>query len=342
MRIRSRAPLRLGIGGGGTDVAPYCDEFGGLVLNAAINRFCHVTLTPRRDGHLSLDAPDIEASWTGVAESVLEPSTGAPSLMRGVYNRIVKDFNAGEPISVDITSYADAPAGSGLGTSSSMVVALLAAFLDLIDVPLDNYALAQLAFDIERKDLGFAGGRQDQYAAAFGGINFMEFGSNEQTLVNQLRIDRHVELELESSLIIYFTGQSRDSATIIEQQKESVRPQQSERARAMHSLKDSARQMKEALQRGRMHDLARQLDESWKFKKRTSDKISTAEIDAVYNAALANGAYGGKVSGAGGGGFMMFIVDPTQREKLLKVLRNFGGNPQTCGIWHSGAETWRV
>lgn len=340
--VRSRAPLRLGLGGGGTDVPPYCDEFGGLVLNAAINRFCHVTVESRNDGVLMIHSADMGNLWEGPAPECLGPESGAPTLMRGVYNRIVKDYRDGEPMALSITSYADAPAGSGLGTSSSMVVALLAAFSELLSLPLGPYDLARLAYEIERVDLGLSGGRQDQYAAAFGGFNYMEFYAQERTLVNQLRLRRKTILELESSLVIYFTGVSRESAKIIEQQKASVKSHGGERFEAMHRLKDGAIKMKEALLLGRIADLARLLDESWQHKKRTSDDISSAHIDEIYEAALNAGALGGKVSGAGGGGFMVFLVDPIHRESLMSVLGDFNGEAELCNFWPEGVESWTI
>ncbi|WP_206340831.1 hypothetical protein [Marinicauda algicola] len=323
-------------------MSPYCDEFGGLVLNAAINRFCHVTIEPRQDGLLLLHSADMGNRWEGAAPEFLGPESGAPTLMRGVYNRIVKDYRDGEPMALSITSYADAPAGSGLGTSSSMVIALLAAFSELLSLPLGPYDLARLAYEIERVDLGLSGGRQDQYAAAFGGFNYMEFYAGEHTLVNQLRLRRRTVLELESSLVIYFTGVSRESARIIEQQKDSVKSHGGQRFEAMHRLKDGAIRMKEALLLGRISELARLLDESWQHKKQTSDKISTGHIDEIYEAAIKAGALGGKVSGAGGGGFMMFLVDPVCREAFIRVLSGYNGKAELCNFWPEGAESWTI
>lgn len=339
--IRARAPLRLGFGGGGTDVSPYCDEHGGVILNAAIAKYAHVTVARRDDGQLRLEATDIGEFWEGEATPTLEIN-GKLSLLKGVYNRMVRDFNGGEPLSVTVTTYADAPAGSGLGTSSSVAVALTEAFRFWLNAPLGSYELAHLAYEIERLDLGLAGGRQDQYSAAFGGINFMEFYENDRVLINPLRVPEKIVQELESCLVTYYTGASRESANIIKEQSSRMTSKDAQSLDALHQLKRDAFSMKEALLRGEIEAMARTLGHSWEQKKRTAASVATAEIDKVYQAAMEAGAIGGKVSGAGGGGFMMFLIDPTRREHLLAELRRQGGHASTCSISHQGVSAWRI
>lgn len=341
--VRSRAPLRIGLGGGGTDVAPYSETFGGVVLNATIDLYANVTIEPREDGLVELRAPDRGAIWSGPATLPLPfDSDGDLKLVRGVYNRMCADFNHGKPIAATITTYADAPAGSGLGTSSAVVIALVEAFRFLLQAPLGVYDVAHLAYEIERVDLKLSGGKQDQYAAAFGGVNFIEFGPGDSVLVNPLRIPPATLAEFESSLVLFFTGVSRDSANIIDQQSANVSRGQKASIEAMHALKADAFLMKDALLRGRVRELAALLDHSWEKKKQTATNIANSRIDGIYAAAKEAGAIGGKVSGAGGGGFMMFLVEPRDKPRLITMLREYGGQVFSSRLTADGAFAWKV
>lgn len=339
--IRARAPLRLGLGGGGTDTSPYAETYGGVVINATVDLYANVTITPNADGQLSLNADDSGVSWTGAPDAQL-PLCGKLDLMKGVYNRMCAQFNGGRGLALTVNAYADVPPGSGLGTSSAMVVALVRAFDELFQVRLNPYELAQLAYDIERKDLKLNGGKQDQYAAAFGGLNFIEFGADDHVLVNSLRIPPDVVAEFESSLILFFSGVSRQSARIIDEQTRNVAAGETASVEAMHRLKAIAFQMKQALLKGRIAEVGEILDESWAHKKRTATTISTPELDAIYAAAKDAGATGGKVSGAGGGGFMMFIVDPRRRPQVLRALEAQPGRVFASGLTTGGAMAWRI
>lgn len=339
--VRARAPLRLGLAGGGTDVSPYCDEFGGNVLNATVNMFAHVTIERRTDRKVRLVLADKDWLWEGEAVAQL-PTDGPQQLLAGVYNRFIREYNQNEPIALTIVTYADSPPGAGLGSSSGMVVALVEAMRYFLDVPLSRYDVARLAFEIERNDLNLAGGRQDQYASAFGGVNFMEFHSGGRALINPLRLERQIQQELESSLVLYFTGVSRESAKIIAQQSRNMEQHDAKSLAALHALKAGALEMKEALLLGQFARFADLLNQSWEEKKRTAGGISTALIDDAYQAAIQAGALGGKVSGAGGGGFMMFLCDPPRREDLIRCLRRKGGLATTCQLTFAGAEVWRL
>jgi D-glycero-alpha-D-manno-heptose-7-phosphate kinase len=209
-------------------------------------------------------------------------------------------------------------------------------------LPLGEYEVARLAVDIERRELGLKGGLQDQYAATFGGVNFMEFNDGGRVLVNPLRVRPSMLAEFEASLVLYFTGVSRESAAIIEDQSSLMKANREDSMEAMHDLKRDAFAMKESLLRGEIRGVAQVLGRSWEAKKRTSGRISNAMIDRVHALALAEGAYAGKVSGAGGGGFMMFVVDPARRSRIVRVLGNEGGQVMTCHFTKSGASSWRM
>lgn len=342
MIVRARAPLRLGFAGGGTDLSPYCDRFGGVVLNATIDMYAYSHIEPREDGILRFVAADRESVHEGRPEDAAGIGAGDPlALHKAVYRRVVRDFCGGKPFGATVTTYADVPPGSGLGSSSTVVVSMLEAYKELLGLPMGEYDVAHLAWEIERIDLGLSGGKQDQYAATFGGFNFMEFYDGARVIVNPLRINQSILRELEASLVLYYTGVSRESANIIDQQVAAVKTEKAESIEAMHQLKRDAVAMKEALLRGNVREVARILGSSWESKKRTAAKISSSAIDAVYETALAAGAYGGKVSGAGGGGFVMFLVDPVRRPELMRALNACEGTAMLCQFSEGGAAAWR-
>jgi len=338
---RARAPLRLGIAGGGTDLSPYCDDFGGAVLNVTIDRHAFAFLSARDDGMVNFCALDIEQNETFTPDQALTQKAKLV-LHQGVYRRIVRDFLNGQPIPLTIQSTVDAPAGSGLGSSSALVVALVEAFRSYLDLPLGQYEVAHLAWDIERNDLGLAGGRQDQYAAAFGGANYIEFLAGDRVIVNPLRLATGAQEEIEASLAICFTGQSRASHDIIVQQTAAMNNggASSVAIEAMHQLKHDAMEMKGAFLRGDVHAMASVLARSWEAKKRTASGISNPLIEHLYDVAIANGALAGKVSGAGGGGFMMFLVPPEHRRRLVVALDAQGGHADVVALTHTGATSW--
>lgn len=261
-------------------------------------------------------------------------------LLRGVYNRMMRQFNDGAAMPMTVTTFADAPAGSGLGTSSAIVVALVDAFRTLMDLPLGRYDVARLAFEIERNELGLAGGRQDHYAAAFGGANFIEFLPGDRVIVNPLRVKQgHID-ELEASLVTCFTGQSRESAKVIAEQSRQMTAGSAPALNAMHQLKADAIQMKHALLTGNIEELARILQHSWTAKKSTASGVTNPAIDALFEFALQNGAMAGKVSGAGGGGFMMFVSTPERRPGFVNALRCKGVQADPVHFTQNGCETW--
>jgi D-glycero-alpha-D-manno-heptose-7-phosphate kinase len=341
MIVRSRAPLRLGLAGGGTDVSPYCDQFGGAVLNVTVNLYVYTVLEPTDDGQVRFFCADIDGAFQAKADPCLE--VAYPLILhRAVYRRIVTQFNSGRPLSCRITTYCDAPPGSGLGTSSTLVVSLLNAFVAWLSLPLRDYEIAQLAFEIERGDAGLKGGRQDQYAATFGGVNFMEFYPEERVVVNPLRVNSWILSELETSLVLFNSGVSRSSAAIIETQTTNLASGTGTTLEALHEIKADAFRMKECLLKGDISGFARVMGKSWEAKKRLADSISNHHIDDIHEAAMAAGALAGKVSGAGGGGFMTFLVDPSRRGEVIRALSKQAGRIMTCTFTGQGAESWKI
>ncbi len=339
--VRARAPLRLGLAGGGTDVSPFCDLHGGFVLNAAIDKYAYAMLDPLPAGELAFSATDQQQTWSGASASHIDLS-GEPLLHKAVYNRIVAEHWGGKPLSLKLTTFSEAPAGSGLGSSSTLVVAMIKAFVEYLNLPLGEYEIARLAYQIERVDVGLAGGRQDQYSATFGGFNFMEFYADERVVVNPLRIKNWILTELESSLVLYFTGVSRHSANIILEQKKNVESKSQGSMDASFALKKEAVAMKEAILRGDFGAMAESMRAGWESKKRLAQAVSNPQIDETYDIACRAGAVAGKVSGAGGGGFMFFLVDPPRRMEVLRALSALGGQAGGCHFSKHGTEGWKL
>ena len=338
MVFRSKAPLRIGLAGGGTDVSPYSDLYGGAILNATISLYATAHLQILNSPQVILVAADRKEKETYPFESTL-PLTGKLDLLKGVFNRIQKDHGIPVP-GLKLTTNVDAPAGSGLGTSSTLVVAVIGAFTEMLGLPLGEYDIAQYAYEIERNDLQLAGGKQDQYAATFGGFNFMEFYTNDKVIVNPLRIKPEYLHELENNLVLYYTDTTRESASIILEQQKNVAESNQQSIEAMHQLKEQSRMMKEALLQGRLHEIGEILDFGFRQKKLMARNISNSRIDEIYDAALRSGALGGKISGAGGGGFMIFYCPGTTRYDVIETLVTFGGEVKQFNFSKYGLTTW--
>jgi len=335
MIIRSKAPLRLGFGGGGTDVSPYSDTKGGAVLNATINRYAYATLVPRKDNRINIKSLDynIVVDYKVDQKLVFD---GEMDLAKGVIKRLKKNLDG-----FDMYTHSDAPPGSGLGSSSTMVVALIGAFREWQMIPLGDYDIAQLAYEIERKDIGIKGGKQDQYAAAFGGFNFMEF-EGEQVIINPLRMKPHIVNELQYNMLLCYTGGTRLSAKIIDSQVQNFVSGKKDTVDAMDLLKRNAKDMKNALLTGKLNEFGELLNYGWEQKKKMSNKISNPVIDELYEEAKKAGAIGGKISGAGGGGFMMIYCQFDRRHKVAERLEKIGGEIIDFQFEEKGLQTWRI
>jgi D-glycero-alpha-D-manno-heptose-7-phosphate kinase len=341
MIIRARAPLRLGLAGGGTDVSPYCDMFGGYVLNVTIDRYSYAVIKQLPEPAVRFIAADLQVQQELPLAERYELD-GKLNLHKAVYNMIVQRYNDGRPLPIELTTFCDAPVGSGLGSSSALVVVMIKAYTELLNLPLDEYGIARLAFDVERHDCGLQGGRQDQYSATFGGFNFMEFSAQERVLINPLRIKNWIACELEASLVLFYTGVSRESATIIADQSRNMTGSDSGAIDAMHGLKQEALTMKECLLKGDFGGIVDSMRLGWESKKRSAKSVSNPHIEGIYNAAVDAGALAGKVSGAGGGGFMMFFVPPEKHISVVNTLAKYDGVVSNCHFTHHGCQAWKI
>ena len=332
--------MRLGLAGGGTDVSPFSDIYGGCILNATISLYAYCDIVPRQDGKIIFITEDRGERFESVSKREL-PMDGNLDLLKAIYNRVIKDFDLPAQ-SFELHTFVDAPAGSGLGTSSTLVVAVLGAFVQWLSLPLAEYDIASLAYSIEREDLCLAGGKQDQYAATFGGFNFMEFYSDNKVIVNPLRIKDKIINELSRNIVLFYTSTSRDSAAIIERQQKNVISNNTKSIDAMQQLKKQAVLMKEALLKNDLDKIGDILNLGWEYKRQMASGISTNLFEDVYRAALEAGARGGKISGAGGGGYIYFYCPDCVRYKVIDVLNNFGGKVRRFEFTKEGLQTWQM
>lgn len=341
MIIRARAPLRLGLAGGGTDVSPYCERFGGYVLNATIDRYAYAVIK-------TLDIPIVRFKAT---DQPLEKTTsledpfqfnGQLDLHQAVYNEMIHRYHHGKALALELCTFCDAPVGSGLGSSSTLVVAMIRAFTELLNIPLDDYTIAHLAYKIEREQCHLLGGRQDHYSATFGGFNFMEFYEDNRAIINSLRIKNWIICELEASLILFYTGVSRESANIIRLQSNNIKISEREALTAMHGIKQEALTMKESLLKGDFQGIIESMQQGWENKKKTAHLVTNPLVEEIHHVAIEAGALAGKISGAGGGGFMMFFVPPEKRTSVMNALNRFQGQTSNCHFTKHGTQAWRV
>lgn len=223
-----------------------------------------------------------------------------------------------------------------------MVVSILKAFVEWYSLPLGDYEIARLAYEIERKDLQLSGGKQDQYAAAFGGFNYMEFLKDDMVIVNPLKVKRWILDELEASIVLYFTGRSRSSAAIIDEQKKNTSSGNTKSIEAMHRIKQGAVDMKLAVLKGDMKEFARILGQGWEDKKKMVGAITNPVIEEAFAVATEAGALAGKVSGAGGGGFIMFFVEPTKKKAVTEALKQLDGFTMNFNFTDGGAHGWKI
>lgn len=335
LEIRSRAPLRISFAGGGTDIEPYLSEKGGVVLSTTINRYSFGTLLPRTDQEIQVESLDVEKFARFIASQRL-PFDGQLDLVKAVLRKF-----EGWKQGFSLFLHSDAPPGSGLGSSSTMVVALLGLFRQWLNLPWNNYDLANLAYEIERVDLGIRGGKQDQFAAVFGGFNFIEF-YHDGTIVNSLKISPIILNELEYHLLLCYTGKTRLSANIIATQVDGYLKKKASSLNALDQLKEITIEMKNALLQGRLNQFGELLHHAWVEKKQLAGAISNEKIDNLYHLARNKGVLGGKILGAGGGGYLLLYCPYNKKHVIANELEKVGAQITPFSFDNQGLTTWRV
>jgi D-glycero-alpha-D-manno-heptose-7-phosphate kinase len=330
----AKAPLRLSFAGGGTDVPPFPEQQGGLVLSATINKYAHGILRPRQDRQISVESVDLRMTLSCALDDAMA-FDGNLDLVKAAIRKLTNRSSNG----YDLLLRSSAPPGSGLGSSSALMVAMIGVLMEYDKLPLVDYEVAALAYQLERQDLGIKGGLQDQYAATFGGFNFIEFRVD-QVIVNPLRIRADVLNDLEQNLLLCYTGKTRLSDRIIEDQTKRFDEGRQDTLAGLRRQKELAVEMKDALLRGRLSDFGALLGDAWEHKKRLSSRISTPLIEEAYARAIKHGALGGKVTGAGGGGYMLFYCDAFKRHRVSQALSEIGVTPTDFAFEPHGLSTW--
>jgi D-glycero-alpha-D-manno-heptose-7-phosphate kinase len=334
--IRTKAPLRISFAGGGTDVPPYPEQEGGCVLNATIDSYAWGSLRPRNEGRIRIESVDLGISLDCSVDDPLKMD-GQLDIVKATLLRLQAHNSRG----FDVFLHTDAPPGSGLGSSSALVVGLVGLFKEFKNLSLTEHEIAQLAYVIERRDLCIQGGHQDQYASSFGGFNFIEFHAD-HVVVTPLRIHRDTVNELEHNLLLCYTGTTRRSDHIIEDQTRRFEERHEESLRALREQKQLAIDMKDLLLRRHLDDFGDLLHSAWESKKRLSPRISNSRIDEMYDVARKAGALGGKITGAGGGGYMLLYCQFETKCKVAEALRQFGAWPTDFAFESRGLQSWRV
>lgn len=333
MIIRSKAPLRLSFAGGGTDVAPFKDQEGGCVLSTTITHYVYGTLHKTHGRHITIHSLDYDIKSKYTFNQKIR-SDGKLSLVKATIQRLTK-----QQFGADIFIHSDAPPGSGLGSSSTMVVTLIGLFQELLKIPLTNYGIAEMAYEIERVDLKMRGGMQDQYAAVFGGFNFIEF-YKDRVIVNPLRINATILNELHYNLLLCDLGRTRLSEKIIQTQVDNYVKNESTAVEAMREQKKIAVEMKNHLLTGKLTEFARLLDYAWTNKKKMAVGITNEKIDEMYEVAKKKGAIGGKILGAGGGGYLVFYCRSGKKHIVAEALEKLGGRMVDFSFEFNGLQTW--
>jgi len=337
---RSKAPFRISFAGGGSDITSYTKNHIGEVVNATVSLFTHTSLQLRDDTKVTFKWVNKNEFEEHEFTNELDCSYGL-KLFKATHNHICKRFNV-ERLGCDIVSYQDVPTGSGLGTSSTLIVSLIGVYMELLNLPLGKRDIADMAVEIERNELKENGGKQDQYAATFGGFNHMEF-KEESVVVNPIKIKNEVENEIENNILLYFTNFTRNSSEILTEQIKKVDENNESSILSLHGLSEQAKMIKDRLIKGNIGGFGEILDYGFQQKKMLANGISTPEIELLYETALKAGATGGKISGAGGGGFIFFYCPNNTKYNVIKVLDELKmGYHQPFSFNKSGMISWQI
>ena len=341
MLIRSRAPLRLGLAGGGTDVESFSNIFGGRVLNVTISMYAHSTIKLTKK-YISFVAKDLLKKEKYLVKKIYKISTNSGLFLhRETYKYMMKKYNNGKLIPLEILTWADVPPGSGLGSSSTLIVSMIAAYLELLNLPIDNYQIANDAYYIERKICKKEGGKQDQFAASFGGINIFEF-IKKKTFIYPVKVKDKIINEFEESLTLYYNGVSRNSSEIISEQNKEIKKKKLKTIKAMKNIKKESYEFVNSLIKGNFQELFNCFNRGWLNKIKTSKSITNKAINDIISYAKKNGAIAAKVSGAGGGGFIIFFSKPENKYSLQSKLNLKANQIFNCRLTFRGVEAWKI
>jgi D-glycero-alpha-D-manno-heptose-7-phosphate kinase len=340
--IRAKAPFRIEFVGGGTDVPPFTDMFGGYVFNATIDRYAFCSISPRTDGEFKIVSMDYNITKRYQQEELI--FDGTLDLVKAVIKRM-SDYDQFHLGGFNMVLYSDVPAGSGLGSSSTVCVAMVGALAEYYRIPLTTSKIARLAYEIERLDLGIAGGLQDQYAAAYGGFNLMEFGPDLAVTVNPMRISQAITNELLYHFLLIDTGKNRLSDNILTNQIGLLETNPDDVVPHYLRLKELAVEMKNTLITGDVADVAKLADlmeAAYQTKKNVTPYYSNERVETIYQTAKAHGALGGIILGAGGGGHMLFYVPIVKRRAVIQALGELGAQVVPFNFEDQGLQTWVV
>ncbi len=327
-----RSPVRISFGGGGTDLPAYYEKFGGAVLSTSINKYFYTVLQKRSDGKVQVISSDLRVmeTWQDISRMDMTRSELAIPLA------VIKEL--GYDISVDLFLASEIAAGTGLGSSASVCVGVLKTLATYLDLPVSKYDLAERSFHIAHDLLGKPVGKQDEYAAAFGGLNFITFNPDGGVLVEPV-MPRHDYLrELESNLMLFFTGAAHNSWHLLHEQEKSVKQATGPTIESLHQIRELADHMRRALMKGDLRTFGELLHEGWEAKKRVSSRISNPLIDEAYALARKHGARGGKITGAGGGGFLLLFCEERYQERVREAIASMELREMAFGLDSQGAE----
>ena len=330
----AKAPLRMALAGGGTDLEPYWSKYGGVVLNGTIDQYAYCKIEPAKkwifksvDLGLEEEIYDIDFNY----------STSSLKLLINTYQYLTKNLSRAP---VKITTYVEAPPGSGLGSSSALVVSLTAAITEYYNIPMGEYDIAEASVEIERKICNLPGGKQDQFAAAFGGFNFIEFLQDGRSIVNPLRLNYKTQNMMELSTVLYYVGKPREDSRVIENTAKGLVDDEVV-LNATHKIKDACIEYKRSLLTGDMKRISELMETYWRSKLETNPHVASPEILDAYDHALQNGATGAKISGAGGGGHMVLFTEFERRHELITALKEKEGRVVPFKFVKHGVDVWR-
>lgn len=327
---KAKSPVRITFSGGGTDLTSYYYDSDGIVFNATINKYTHAVLERRLDSSIQIISYDLDEKVcvNDISDLKLD---GALDLIKSIIINLNPSFG------FNLYTYSDIPSGSGLGGSAVVASAIIGAFNNFRDSKLDIYEIAELAFQSERITLGLDGGWQDQYATVFGGFNYIEF-NDEGNVVNPLKISSDTLNELEDTLLLCYTGKNHNSGYIHDDMRSQMK--KADQKKYAEKSKEIAYKMKSKLLQGKLNDFGLLLGEAWKIKKKFSDRISNDDLDAIYEYAIEKGALGGKLLGAGDGGYFLFYVPTKNKMNFIKHMKIKNMQVDNFNFDELGLRTW--